>query len=632
MTRAPGCHAEGRQGVAGPGDQPRQFSIAHGPIALSQGDVVASARPHVSVDEPVRHVVGADPTVDDRSHCLHRPSSVLVGSTMDRGAANRLQNVRRVRQSREASSRGIEGPLSDTIEFQLLGATEARRDGEPVPLSGARRRALVARLLLDADRVVRADALIEDVWDGSPRPAAMATLQSHISQLRKVLGDRLQSQAAGYVLRTDAVVVDAAEFERQAEAGAAQLSASDAAAARTTLRGAARGWHGRALQDVAERPWAQPEAARLEELRAVTIEHLLAARLEAGEHDDVVVDAESAVAEAPLREQRWAVLMLALYRSGRQADALRAYRRLRTMLADELGIDPSPPLAQLEAAILQHDPALIPASLAAPAPGPASTQPRLAEARAARPPARVAHGVRRLGRRRRHRTARRRRPRAAGRHRLHGRRTGDVDRRPSTRDAKWLAAGEPARAAIAALLIVGNHYVRNRPAIAAGWFHKGRRLLEDQPEGPAHGVLAFTAALIAMAQGHPAGAADAALQAQTVGRRFGNADIEHVGLTLHGCALVRLGRIDEAQPMLDEALASAASGQLGPIATGQIFCWSTQALLAIADFARAAEWIEAVEACGIGGIPGDCRVHRAEVLRAMGELERAEAEAIAARA
>src|SRR6187551_1235081 len=81
-------------------------------------------------------------------------------------------NVRRVRQSRESSRRGIEGPLSDTIEFQLLGATEARRDGEPVPLSGARRRALVARLLLDADRVVRADALIEDVWDGSPRPAA----------------------------------------------------------------------------------------------------------------------------------------------------------------------------------------------------------------------------------------------------------------------------------------------------------------------------------------------------------------------------------------------------------------------------------------------------------------------------
>ena len=157
--------------------------------------------------------------------------------------------------------------MSDTIEFQLLGATEARRDGEPVPLSGARRRALVARLLLDADRVVRADALIEDVWDGSPRPAAMATLQSHISQLRKVLGDRLQSQAAGYVLRTDSVIVDAAEFERQAEAGAAQLSASDTAAP-ATLRGALARWHGRALQDVAERPWAQPRSGAPRGVRA----------------------------------------------------------------------------------------------------------------------------------------------------------------------------------------------------------------------------------------------------------------------------------------------------------------------------------------------------------------------------
>ena len=166
--------------------------------------------------------------------CIAPPRSSLC-PRLDRGAANRLQTCAAC-DNRGKRRAGDRGAVSDTIEFQLLGATEARRDGEPVPLSGARRRALVARLLLDADRVVRADALIEDVWDGSPRPAAMATLQSHISQLRKVLGDRLQSQAAGYVLRTDAVIVDAAEFERQAEAGAAQLSASDAAAAHDAPR------------------------------------------------------------------------------------------------------------------------------------------------------------------------------------------------------------------------------------------------------------------------------------------------------------------------------------------------------------------------------------------------------------
>ena len=150
------------------------------------------------------------------------------------------------------------------------------------------------------------------------------------------------------------------------------------------------------------------------------------------------------------------------------------------------------------------------------------------------------------------------------------------------------AAGNRPRAAVAALLIVGNHYVRNRPVIAAGWFHRGRRLLEDEPEGPAHGVLAYTAALINLARGDPDAAVVAASESQRIGARFCQPDIEAVGQTLHACASIRLGPLREAQAMLDEALAWASSGQLGPIATGQIFCWSTQALLAAADFARAA--------------------------------------------
>ena len=110
------------------------------------------------------------------------------------------------------------------------------------------------------------------------------------------------------------------------------------------------------MQEVADRPWARPEAERLEELRRVAAEQLLEARLALGEHEQVVPDAEVAIDENPLREQRWATLMLALYRCGRQADALRTYQRLRTLLVDELGIDPSPPLAALEAAMLRQDP------------------------------------------------------------------------------------------------------------------------------------------------------------------------------------------------------------------------------------------------------------------------------------
>ena len=190
----------------------------------------------------------------------------------------------------------------------------------------------------------------------TPPPAASATLQSHVSQLRKVLGDRVQSSAAGYVLRLDLANLDAAEFERRYAIGASLLAEGDAHAAAASLREALLLWRGRALQDVADRQWAQPEAARLEELRSVAVEQLLQARLESGEHERVVPDAEAAVEEEPLREQRWATLIVALYRSGRQADALRAYQRLRGLLLDELGIDPSPPLTALEAAVLRQDP------------------------------------------------------------------------------------------------------------------------------------------------------------------------------------------------------------------------------------------------------------------------------------
>jgi tetratricopeptide (TPR) repeat protein len=195
-----------------------------------------------------------------------------------------------------------------------------------------------------------------------------------------------------------------------------------------------------------------------------------------------------------------------------------------------------------------------------------------------------------------------------------------------------LRDGDRPRAAIAAFLIVGNHYVRNRPVIAAGWFHKGRRLLEEEPEGPAHGVLAFTAALIALARGEPSAAAAAASESERIGRRFDEADIEAVGMTLRACALMRLGRLVQAYAMLDEALAWASSGELGPVTTGQIFCWSTQSLLAVADFERAIEWVETIESSGIGGIPGDCRVHRAEALGALGRFADARSEALAGRA
>jgi DNA-binding SARP family transcriptional activator len=519
------------------------------------------------------------------------------------------------------------------IEFQLLGPTEARQAGRPIPLSGARRRALVTRLLLDAGRAVSSETLLEDVWGDEAPPAASATLQSHVSQLRKVLGDRLQRSTAGYVLRLDAVSVDVAEFEGRVANATSQLAKGDFEAAVRSLREALRLWRGRALEEVADKPWAQPEAERLEELKRIAAEQLLEARLALGEHEQVVPDAKVAVEENPLREQRWATLILALYRCGRQADALRAYQQLRNLLVDELGIDPSPPVTALEAAVLRHDPVLEPptAKLRKSASISDETQSVLARAHRAAE-AREWHTVCQL---------------LAAADELAqldaidlellgdaAFMTGEQNVSIAARQRAhtlWLRGGDRPRAAAAALLIVGNHYVRNRPAIAAGWFHKGRRLLEEEPEGPAHGVLAFTAALIALSQGEPGAAAVAASESQRIGGRFNQPDIEAVGQTLHACSLLRLGRLTEGQAMLDEALAWASSGQLGPVTTGQIFCWSTQALLALADFERAMEWVETIESSGIGGIPGDCRVHRAEALMALGRNDQARPEALTGR-
>lgn len=520
---------------------------------------------------------------------------------------------------------------SADVEFLLLGPLEARHDGMRLPLSGMRRRALLARLLLDADRLVSAETLLDDVWDKSSTPAALATLQSHVSQLRKVLGSRVQTRTRGYSLSLAGSVVDSVEFEREANLGTVALHNGEAASAAKILTTALRMWRGRALQDVEDRPWAQAEAARLEEVRALGSEHLLQARLDAGEHEEVVPDAEAAIACDPLRERRWAILIVALYRCGRQADALRAYQRLRQLLADELGIDPSPSLVALESAILHHDESLAaPAGDAAHRPASTSEDP-LTRARA-------------LATARQWRTAvddlvatDRLVPLGAEDLEL----LGDVAFMAGEQEVSitarqrahflWLDAGLTARAATAALLIVGNHYVRNRPLIAAGWYHKARRLLRNEPEGSARGVLALMGALIAMAQGQHEAAAMAAADAERIGKLYADRDIEAVGLALHGWALTRLGRRGDGQAMLDESLAMASSGRLGPIATGQICCWSTQALLGLGDLQRAAEWIDSIEASGIAGFPGDCRVHRAEVLRGIARLDEAETEAEAAR-
>jgi DNA-binding SARP family transcriptional activator/uncharacterized protein HemY len=241
----------------------------------------------------------------------------------------------------------------------ILGVLVVSRDGVQVDLAGIRRRALVCRLAVAGGRPVPAGQLAEDLWEGRPGPATPATLQSHISHLRRLLGpQQLVYRDGGYVLEFGADGVDAVVFDRETTAGLRQLAAGDPAGAAGLLHAALGRWRGAALGDVAGQLWAAGEITRLEELRLQATEALLDARLALGEHDAVVTAAEAAVAQQPLRERLWSQLMLALYRSGRQADALQAYQRLRQHLSDELGLEPGPDIAALHGAVLREDPGL----------------------------------------------------------------------------------------------------------------------------------------------------------------------------------------------------------------------------------------------------------------------------------
>src|SRR5215831_14910787 len=261
-------------------------------------------------------------------------------------------------------------PLARKTEpaaFGVLGPLEVLRSGRAVPLGGPRQRAVLALLLLEANRVVSMDRLGEDVWAGHPAGEWANTLQTYVFHLRQALqpgqargdaGGVLVTSGRGYVLRAGREQLDAAVFEDGFTAGRAALDAGRYAEAAEVLRQALGLWRGPVLADLAGYAFTRPEAARLEELRLAAVEARIDADLGLGRHDALTGELDRLAAEHPLRERLHAQLMLALYRCGRQADALAAYRRARDLLAGELGIDPGEPLQRLHESVLAHDPAL----------------------------------------------------------------------------------------------------------------------------------------------------------------------------------------------------------------------------------------------------------------------------------
>ena len=256
------------------------------------------------------------------------------------------------------------------MDFRLLGALEVSAGEVAADLGPPKQRALLAILLLHAGEILPIDRLIELLWGDSPPRTANHSIQIYVSNLRKAfegLGAKgvLSTRSPGYQLDAHADSIDIRQFEAQVREGTRKLREGDPDTGTADLRAALRLWRGPALSDFTYEEFAQPYIHRLHDLHLDAIEELAAADLAAGRAGDVVPLLDAAIREDPLRERSRELLMLALYRTGRHPEALRTYQHLRTVLDEELGLEPSPPLQRLQERILLHDPALMPADAAA---------------------------------------------------------------------------------------------------------------------------------------------------------------------------------------------------------------------------------------------------------------------------
>ncbi len=244
------------------------------------------------------------------------------------------------------------------VEFRVLGPLEVVRDGEPVAIGGLRRRAVLAMLVLEPGRVVSVDRLVDGVWGDEPPETAVTALHGHVSHLRRALGERLVTRAPGYVLEVEADAVDAHRFESLLESARAATAAGDAASARQLLDEALALWRGAPLADLVDAPFAATALPALEELGLAAREERIEADLASGRAEELIPQLKALVAEHPLRERPRGQLMLALYRAGREAEALESYDAFRRALSAELGIEPGEPLRRLHESILRRDPEL----------------------------------------------------------------------------------------------------------------------------------------------------------------------------------------------------------------------------------------------------------------------------------
>ncbi len=535
------------------------------------------------------------------------------------------------------------------MEFAILGPLEVLDQHRRIEVSSAKERLLLAVLVVHANEVVSADRLIEVLWGAEPPATAANTVQTYVSHLRRALEpDRaprtqdgvLRTRDPGYSLVVAPEAVDAVRFERFAREGRDALPADPERAAETLSRALAL-WRGEPLVEFRFELFAQAEITRLTELRSVVLEDRAEAELALGRHATLCGELSRAVAEQPLRERLWSQLIRALYRCGRQAEALGAYARLRKQLVEQLGVEPSPELARLHEAVLaqcpdldwrppQRPPAHRPVEPSTPVEVPAPEQllpaaraalaahdwPRAFELLSVADQAEpltpedvegLAEAAYWLGRYRESFSARQRAHHA------------------------FVRAGDYRRGALAAVMLAMHHGGLQRFSVASGWFRRAQRLLADDPDCAERGYLSWAATLVTLGMGDHEGCLAAAQSAYEVGVRHGVTELQAIGLAFRGSVLIHLGQVTEGFALLDEGMAVAVGGDLSPFATALIFCQTISTCYELGDYRRADEWTEAIEDCfaraRLTSFPGDCEVHRIGIMVGRGAWALAEQEA-----
>src|SRR5580698_6207190 len=264
----------------------------------------------------------------------------------------------------EHAIEGQVAPPDPALELRVLGPVEITWNGRPIDIGGLRTRALVARLLIDRNLTVPVDRLLDAFWSGQDDEGAEKALRTMVSRVRKRLRDAgiteelIETRALGYSLNVDAAVTDVHHFEQHVAAGRRNLARGNPQESVRELKLAEGLWRGAAYSEVCDEPFARAEARRLEELRLMGLETRFDAELTLGRHNEVAGELENLASANPMRERLWSQRMLALYRSGRQAESLRVYQELREILIAELGIEPGHDAQWLEQAILQQSPDL----------------------------------------------------------------------------------------------------------------------------------------------------------------------------------------------------------------------------------------------------------------------------------